>query len=232
MEVMSVERDVFLQHIAHRLHRPRQKTPPQREISGVPAFYRSDPFEGSPAVDKTEQFCTELTALGGAVDVAHSTGEATAALKRLIQETKPRVIVTWDPETFRGWDIDWLWEHSAVHPVRGESDFLETAKKADLGITTVQYAVANTGTVVVCATRKQPRAVSLLPSVHAVLVRESQIVPRMGDVFAALFSSTEERAPSSITFISGPSRSADIEGDLSIGVHGPVAVRAIVLKNA
>lgn len=225
-----MERDAFLKKIADRLDRPRQKTPPQRDVSGVPSFYRDRPFGDEAPVDKVIRFRTELTALGSDVYIVDTMTQAADVLQQLITEMEPKIIVTWAPEAFQGWETDWLWEHSAVHPAGGEMDFIETAKKADLGITTVQYAVANTGTIVLCATRKQPRAVSLLPAVHVALIRESQIVPRMGDVFPMLRASKEHNLPSSITFISGPSRSADIEGDLSIGVHGPVAVRAIVVR--
>jgi L-lactate dehydrogenase complex protein LldG len=110
------------------------------------------------------------------------------------------------------------------------TDFRARAFKAHVGITTVDHAVVNTGTLALSAGPGRPRSVSLLPSVHLALVRESQLVDRIGIAFESYRGSG--RAPSSaVYFITGPSRTSDIENDLTIGVHGPAAVSVILWRD-
>jgi len=96
------------------------------------------------------------------------------------------------------------------------------------------FAVANTGTLALATTAQRARSVSLLPTVHIALVRESQFVDRMGEALEGIARQTgpPPATPSSVHFISGPSRSADIENDLSIGVHGPAALYVIALRGS
>jgi L-lactate dehydrogenase complex protein LldG len=86
----------------------------------------------------------------------------------------------------------------------------------------------NTGSLVLSASTTRPRQVSLLPTVHLALVREDQLVDRMGE---ALSSYASGAMPSAVHFVTGPSRTSDIENDLSIGVHGPAAVSVILWRN-
>lgn len=227
---MGMDREAFLQNIADRLNRPRQTAPPVREVRGVPAFYREKPFGEANAADQVERFRAELTALGGDVDVVDSMDQVAEVIQRLLAETQPQTVVTWHRDAFRGWELAALWSQGTVHADPMAPDFMEKAKTADIGITAVRYAIANTGTLILSTTAKQPRVVSLLPAVHVALVKESQIVSRMGEAFTPLTEGEGRGIPSSVHFITGPSRSSDIENDLSIGVHGPVAVRAIVIR--
>lgn len=225
-----MDREAFLQHIADQLKRPRQTTPPMRDVIGVPSFYREHPFGEEHSVDKVARFRDELTALGGEVAIVKTMVQAQEVLQRLFDDSQPQSVVTWAREAFAGWPLDGLWALPMVHSATDSEKFMDAVKQADIGITTVRYAIANTGTVVLCTTDKQPRAISLLPAIHVALIRESQIVSRMGEAFGPLKEATAREIPSSVHFISGPSRSSDIENDLSIGVHGPVAVRAIVVR--
>jgi len=96
-----------------------------------------------------------------------------------------------------------------------------------VGLTWADYGVAYTGTLALYAQPHQGRTVSLLPDTHIAILNSSQIVPTMSTVIDKIKSL--EAMPSTINFISGPSRSADIEMDLSIGVHGPYRIRVIVV---
>ena len=226
-QVMTVNREDFLQHIADRLGRPRQTTPPARDVRGVPSFYREEPFGEGAVVDKVARFCEELSALGGHVDVVDHIGQTRHVLQRVVAEFQ--VVVTWHRDVYGGWNSIRCGKLRRCTPTPPPPT-LWTRPKTDIGITTVQYAVANTGTIVLFTTDKQPRSVSLLPAIHVALMKELQIVSRMGEVFEPLQRVQGRELPSSVHFITGPSCSSDIENDLSIGVHGPVAVRAIVVK--
>ena len=100
-----------------------------------------------------------------------------------------------------------------------------TTAQAELGVTGVRAAVAATGSLVVDAGLAGGRTASLLPPVHLALVRAEEIVATAADLLAGI-----DRPPSQLVFITGPSRSADIEFTLTIGVHGPRHVWIGVLE--
>ena len=100
---------------------------------------------------------------------------------------------------------------------------------ADIGITGADFAIADTGTLVLLSGPEQPRLTSLLPPVHIAILEKESIVPNIHALFARLGKSYEnyDKLCSCISFITGPSRTADIELNLTLGVHGPG--RAIVI---
>lgn len=111
---------------------------------------------------------------------------------------------------------------------------VEQAERAVAGITGVDYAIAETGSLVMGSARPgvagapgRGRTVSLLPPIHIAVVRKEQIVYTPAYVFQRLRAMGT--LPSQVVFASGPSRSADIENDLSIGVHGPCQVHVILI---
>ena len=97
----------------------------------------------------------------------------------------------------------------------------------DVGISTAQAAIAETGTLVLDATLEQHRLVSLVPPVHIALVRASTIRQTLGEMLNELRNG-EGDVSRAITFITGPSRTADIELTLAIGVHGPQELYVII----
>jgi len=96
----------------------------------------------------------------------------------------------------------------------------------DVGITNAQAAIAETGTLVLDSSCERNRLVSVVPPVHIAIVAASRIYATLADVLAML-QSAPELSPA-ITFITGPSRTADIELTLTIGVHGPKELYVIV----
>jgi len=95
----------------------------------------------------------------------------------------------------------------------------------DVGVSTAQAAIAETGTLVLDSDCERHRLVSLVPPVHIAIVNASSIVETLGDALTLL--QKKEISPA-ITFITGPSRTADIELTLAIGVHGPQELYVIV----
>jgi L-lactate dehydrogenase complex protein LldG len=166
------------------------------------------------------------------VIIVDSSAGAGDTLQHLLAANGATSVITWDRKAFAGWGIDWLWNGlGATEVVAGPANVRAVARTAEVGITTVDYALAETGTLVLFASPERARSVSLLPSIHVALVRASQIVAGSADVSQALEGLGAD-VPSSIHFITGPSRSADIENDLTIGVHGPAALIAIVALDA
>jgi L-lactate utilization protein LutC len=96
----------------------------------------------------------------------------------------------------------------------------------DVGISNAQAGIAETGTLVLDSARERHRLVSLVPPVHIAIIKASAIVETLGEALT-LLRKDKEISPA-ITFITGPSRTADIELTLAIGVHGPQQLYVIV----
>jgi L-lactate utilization protein LutC len=106
------------------------------------------------------------------------------------------------------------------HVHRGEPPSIEGA-----GVSTAIHGLADTGSVVLAAAPGEPRSRSLLPFVHVTLLREDLILPGLSELFAVL----GDDLPSALAIVTGPSRSADIEQKLAVGVHGPREVHVVLL---
>jgi len=91
----------------------------------------------------------------------------------------------------------------------------------DVGITECDALVAQTGGVLVTNRSAGGRALSVLPPHHVVLARREQLVPDLPEAFAVLKRKYASNYPSFICFITGPSRTSDIERILVLGAHGP-----------
>ena len=99
----------------------------------------------------------------------------------------------------------------------------------DVGITKAQAGIAETGTLVLDSSVEQNRLVSLVPPVHVAILNASGIYATLGETLAMLQSDGE--VSPAITFITGPSRTADIELTLAIGVHGPQELYVVIVEN-
>ncbi len=94
-------------------------------------------------------------------------------------------------------------------------------EQADLGISEFDLGIAESGTLVQDASSLHSRLVSMLPPVHAALLSTSTLVPGFADALTVIDRVYNGEMPPFLSFISGPSKTADIEGVLTIGVHGP-----------
>ena len=97
----------------------------------------------------------------------------------------------------------------------------------DAGVTEVDYAVAETGTLVIRHRPEHGRLLSLVPFVHVAVVEPKNLLPDLIDLFETL---AREGCGSGVTIITGPSKSADIEMNTVTGVHGPNVVKTFVLS--
>lgn len=114
-------------------------------------------------------------------------------------------------------------EWPAVDPTVGDALFAPGV----VGVTDVLAALAETGSIVVASSRTIPRAVFLVPERHIVVVRASRVIPDLFDLFTDL-----GRPPAALTIVSGPSKTADIEGILITGVHGPREVHILFVTDS
>lgn len=107
--------------------------------------------------------------------------------------------------------------------VRGDENGYDKHELAacEAGITECDALIAQTGTVLLCTRSAGGRALSVLPPHHVVLASREQLLPDLSAAFALLHERYGESWPSLATFITGPSRTGDIERILVLGAHGP-----------
>lgn len=114
-----------------------------------------------------------------------------------------------------------------------ESGFTDAAamrpvcSEAAVGISSADYVLADTGTLVMLSSREEARLVSLLPPVHVAVIPASRILANLDELVSILPKPAEQT--SSMVLITGPSRTADIEQILVRGVHGPGEIHAVIV---
>jgi len=107
----------------------------------------------------------------------------------------------------------------------------ETLEKCAVGITECDALVAQTGSVLLTSRSAGGRALSVLPPHHVVIARLGQMVRDLPEAFALLKRKYEKNYPSFISFVTGPSRTGDIERILVLGAHGPKKLTIFCLRN-
>jgi L-lactate dehydrogenase complex protein LldG len=247
-------RDSFIRRLGDQLGRSNPLTePPTRIEKGVPAFYADRQLSKE---DMLKLFVHHWTTLTGKVLLVNEEDAGPAAgayLQQICIDQSVDSIVRWEHEGLIKLGLDahleehgirvvpWKEADAAESVSSGEaktsnwskrSPLLQAAEQCRIGVVWPDYALAETGTVVLCARGGHGRSVSLLPEILVAVFRADQLVRRMGDAFSAMSKDKkyEQALPSSINLITGPSRSADIENDLTIGIHGPGKVYAVIIE--
>jgi len=194
----------------------------------VPTVAAVVPPENGESISLVESFKENLEAVNGHCIVARNELEIVRALTRIITGLQAtnlkarRIAISNSPELER-----------LVNLIAVEVDELCTTPSAadlfsfDVGITTAQAAIAETGTLVLDSSRERHRLISLVPPVHIAIIDAARIYQTLGETLAALHNENDEISPI-VTFVTGPSRTADIELTLAIGVHGPQELYVII----
>jgi len=122
--------------------------------------------------------------------------------------------------------------HSSEHGGSGHEKLIARLANCDVGVTAADFAIAETGTIVLGSGEQNALLVSLLPPVHIAVLRSSQIIASLGEVMIKLNEARMGRVDAwrSASFITGPSRTSDVELVLTIGVHGPKELHVIILE--
>lgn len=176
-----------------------------------PAIYESRYPE---SVDsEIERFLSEIKKLSG-VGEQLSSSEIGSALKILVAEQNIRKATVWNASFLKQLSITDHLRALDVKLVSPNADKHEMAQ-CDLGITEADFLLPETGTLVLRSSAGKPRGVSLLPRIHLAVVRPEMLRADMHQVFA------EAKDSHYLVFITGPSRTADIELTVTLGVHGP-----------
>jgi L-lactate dehydrogenase complex protein LldG len=166
-----------------------------------------------PVEAEIEQFLGEIKKLSGVGQrlARQALGEA---LKNLVAEEKIRKATVWDIPLLNELGLAGQLRELGVELVSPNTDKHAMAQ-CDLGVTTADYLLPETGTLVLRSSQEKPRGVSLLPRIHLAIVTPAMLRADLHQVFA------EAKDSHYLVFITGPSRTADIELTVTLGVHGP-----------
>jgi L-lactate dehydrogenase complex protein LldG len=183
----------------------------QTSLSLRPAIYKSRQPESVEA--EIEQFLWEIKKLSG-VGQRPALSDMDSALKNLIDEQNIRKAAVWETPHLKQLGIAEILNSLGVDLVSPNADKHDMAR-CELGVTEADYLLPETGTLVLSSSVEKPRAVSLVPRVHLAIVRPEMLRADMHQIFA------EAKDSHYLVFITGPSRTADIELTTTLGVHGP-----------
>lgn len=159
-------------------------------------------FRECTTVDEAGQFVKKLALAGGWKKIGRHSGELTDPVARELGLPELR--------TDGGYAVNDL-------------------ESCDAGLTECEALVAQTGSVLVSASSAGGRALSVLPPHHVVLARRNQMVPDLTAALQRVQEKFQDRFPSFLSFISGPSRTGDIERILVLGAHGPKKLSILLL---
>lgn len=222
----------FMNNIAQRLGRSRVTEPPAHPFRGAPDFWQRYSLTKD---ERIALFTENWTLAGGHVLQFEDMASVRKYILDFCQETKASRIVMQEQSELAALALhEGLSSSCSIQtPSTGDdATWKKAAAEADIGLAVVDFAVAYTGSVVVRSDQSKPRSTSLLPKVFMAIVPESAIKTKLGEVMVELEQHQAGRdIPAGIHFISGPSRSADIENDLTIGVHGPGIVHALIVAD-
>jgi L-lactate dehydrogenase complex protein LldG len=229
---VGLDREKFLNRIRQQL---RQAVLPAASPEHPGSFqgytFRAD----APVEQLVEDFARELRALSGHVHLVRDQEEVGPVILEILRNHQAERIMAWDDPAP---GLPWLSSALREAGITIEESWLAAApaeRKARLaaldgvmvGLTGAQGGLADTGALVLISGPGRGRLASLLPPVHIALLPAQQLYPSLPAFLAA--HPDAATAGSNLVFIAGPSRTGDIEMTLSMGVHGPKEIHAVIL---
>jgi L-lactate dehydrogenase complex protein LldG len=184
---------------------------PQTSVDRRPGIYPPR-VPGTPEAE-IDLFLREVEKLSG-ISRRLDPADVQASLAALVEEQEIRKATLWSSPLLGQLAVADALRSQGVEIVSPNADKHKIAE-CDLGITEADYILPETGSIVLHSSAEKPRAVSLAPRVHLAIITPSALRADMHQVFA------EARNSNYLVFITGPSRTADIELTTTLGVHGP-----------
>ncbi|QQK77761.1 lactate utilization protein C [Salicibibacter cibarius] len=230
-------REDFLNQIAEKIGRPRSEHVERPEWRLQPQW---DVFADENTDQLVERFKAQCDNIHTEVVETNADG-LREAVAETIGSYQAKSVIMWDDERLKQAGLDdgfqsqmiALGVETAVWDTTKREENIWIAERAGVGITYSDITLAESGTVVLLASPKKGRVVNLFPENYIAVIPRSSMVPRMTQATRRIHERVQngEEIPSQIHFVSGPSNSADIEGSLVVGVHGPVRATYIILGN-
>ena len=196
--------------------------PSQAELEAVETYLRAHPRGTLPPVDAdlVARFRARAESMQSTTEELAAGADVPAAVARYLKGGGlPLAGCAW-PQLAH---LDWRSAGLALEP--------RAAKRDDaVGVTGAFAAIAETGTLMLASGPDTPATVSLVPETHVAVVSAGRIVPHMEDAWS-LARDELRQLPRAINFVSGPSRTADIDQTIVLGAHGPYRVHIILVHS-
>lgn len=215
-------RDNILARVRRGLSLPGDEPGAERGLAE--AYIQQNPRGPRPTYhwsDQAVRFQERSEKLGTTVDRVASLSEVPEAVARYLKEKAlPQSGVVWPGLN----GLEWVRAGLYLDARGALADDL-------VGVTGAFCAIAETGTLMLLSGKETPAAVSLLPETHIAIVDVQRIVPGMEEAWD-LMKVEHDGLPRAVNFVSGPSRTADIEQTIVIGAHGPYRVHVVLYGSA
>lgn len=220
----------FMDRIAQRLNRPRLREAPPHPFRGAPDYWREFAWSFE---ERLARFAENFANAGGHAVRLADMDAVKAFILGKAEEMNARYILRQNDPALEELRLEEALAETGANVSVWNTDageaWIARAAEADFGIVVADHAVAYTGSLVVKSSTDKGRSVSLLPTVLIAVIPVERLKTRLGEVLDTFDTAGRAALPAGIHFISGPSRSADIENDLTIGVHGPGVVFALLV---
>lgn len=229
MEAQSRSKQIrFIDGISAKLRRPMVTEPPRHPYRGAPEFWNE--FEWDEA-ERIKRFTANFISVGGYVERLASMEEVQRFIAGKASELSAKYVIRQNQQELDVLDLEGVLPDAKVSVWNSDPEpyWKARAAEADIGVVIADYAAAYTGSITVLSSKDKGRSVSLLPTVLMAIIPVDRLKTRLGEIMVHFDEGGRESLPAGIHFISGPSRSADIENDLTIGVHGPGVVYALIV---
>ena len=213
------------------LQRIREAATEGNRAGGSPALpERGEVGYQGAGVDPVARFRQEFAAAGGQTHLVADRAAAVAVVIELVRQRSARRVLVGGGKVLDALQLAEPLREAGVEVLQTSDAQLgrEAVFQADVGVSGVDYLIAETGSLVLPSRPDQPRSLSLLPPMHVAVAERRQILPDLFDLFAASGLKPEE-APACVTIITGPSKTGDIELRLVTGVHGPGEVHVVLV---
>ena len=213
--------------IFSRLHAAiRQTSTPVSQPPGLPIIESNHK-------EKIEKLKSLMEAMRTEVYIG-STKNWETNLSEILDQRKVKSLL-YAPRTDIGQSLENHWKNDSGHslqliPYENDIEHLkEMVFNVDAGITSAVGAIAETGALILWPSEKEPRLMSIVPSIHIAVLNADTIHNTLLDAMQK--ENWPERMPTNIVLVSGPSKTADIEMTLAFGVHGPKELIVLIVED-
>jgi L-lactate utilization protein LutC len=240
-----MDRGAFLTRVRDAARAGRQHRVPTRDVPPNVGYVGGGD-------DLSARLAAEIDGVGGKAWLVDDANAGRGRLVELVASKQPATALCWEHPLLDAIGVRGVLQAAGAAAISHANlaSLAPDAQRsailaADLGIAAADWAVAETGSLVVGSRPGQERFVSLLPPILVSVVDAGRIVPDLFDLFQQLHSREETvkdgarssaappapiELPSNLAFITGPSKTGDIELQLTTGVHGPGEWHVIIIR--
>ena len=198
---------------------------PGSPVAPVPPTARVKPRAVGSTDAEIEQLLAEIGKLNGITRRLANRDGLKTALAELVKAEAVKKATLWSTPDLTAWDVTGTLTALGVEIVSPQAN-KHLVADCELGVTGVDAALPETGTLLLRSSPERPRIVSLLPRVHLAILTRAALQPDLHQVFA------EVKHDPYCVLVTGPSRTSDIELTLTLGVHGPKSLYVWLLNGA